>query len=685
MCKTVIVKKRKYTKKSKYWDQFKTPPTGADPGKAQDFVPPIFAGENYYVEESLGSFRSELSASRNESAAIGDARRRNSIYNKDKKKKLANIEGGLLPYEFSSDGVSVRNAIELCQKAYANISIFRNAIDVMSEFANSNIHLEGGNQKSRDFISKWFDKINLWKLRDQYFREYYRSGNVFMYRVDGNFTAEDFAKMQKVYGGIAQGKIPLKYIFLNPYDIVAKRSTSFNEGQYFKVLSEYDLERLADPKTDYDKQVYDSLSPELKKKIKDGTYMKEGVEITLDPDKLAYSFYKKQDYEPFAIPFGYPVLDDINYKIELKKIDQAICRTIENVILLITMGAKPDEGGINPQNLAAMQSLFQNESVGRVLVSDYTTKADFVIPDLRKVVGPDKYQIVNQDIKEGLQNIIVGDERYSNTQVKAEIFLERLKESRNAFLNDFLQDQIKMVCQSIGFKTYPTAKFEEIDIKDEVQLQRVATRLLELGILTPEQGIQAIKTGIYPPSAELKEAQEVFSEDRKQGLYNPLVGGIPSVEAPGAKEERDLKEKISEQKSAPDSRPKSGEAPGRPAGTSGIPQQASVERISRQDIQDIIYKVESLGSLIRRKLREGFGKKRLNKSEQSLANDLCESIVCSRSIESWESVAEACVSDNSIIEKLHAMPEILTISEEKSLPLYPSALYYHSQQRPEND
>ena len=157
---------------------------------------------------------------------------------------------------------------------------------------------------------------------------------------------------------------------------------------------------------------------------------------------------------------------------ELKKVDQAISRTIENVILLITMGTDPDKGGINPSNMQAMQSLFQNESVGRVLVADYTTKAEFVLPDIGKVIGPEKYQIVNEDIRQGLQNVIVGDEKYKNTQVKAEIFLERLKEARQAFLHNFLQPQIKLVCQEMGFKVYPTARFEEIDIKDEVQLQR---------------------------------------------------------------------------------------------------------------------------------------------------------------------------------------------------------------------
>ena len=144
--------------------------------------------------------------------------------------------------------------------------------------------------------------------------------------------------------------------------------------------------------------------------IKAGGYGRDGISMELDPDKLNFAFYKKQDYEPFAIPFGFPVLDDLNWKLELKKVDQAVTRTIENVILLITMGNTPDKGGINPNNLKAMQSLFANESIGRVLVSDYTTKAEFIIPDLNRVLGPEKYDIVDRDIKEALQNVVVGHE-----------------------------------------------------------------------------------------------------------------------------------------------------------------------------------------------------------------------------------------------------------------------------------
>ena len=211
------------------------------------------------------------------------------------------------------------------------------------------------------------------------------------------------------------------------------------------------------------------------------------------------------------------------------------------------MGNEPDKGGVNPNNLKAMQELFKNESVGRALIADYTTKAQFVIPDLNKVLGSEKYKIVNEDIKEGLQNVIVGSEKFSNTQVKAEIFLERLKESRNSFLNDFLQPQIKEVCRNMGLKSYPVAKFEEIDIKDEVQFHRVITRLLEIGILTPEQGIRSMQTGLYPNPRELSSAQEPYIEQREKGFYNPLVGGIPMIESVQSEKDRELQEDQMEQ------------------------------------------------------------------------------------------------------------------------------------------
>jgi len=241
--------KRKYNKKSDYWKKFdKTTPQIS---QAQEAVEPATMGEAYHI--SQGSYSRSGSVSNLSSSQTSTRINRSSVT--APLNKFSQIRAGLLPYEISSDGINVREAIELCQKAYANVPIFRNTIDMMSEFANAEVYLEGGNATSRDFFMKLFDRIKLWDLKDQYFREYYRSGNIFLYRLDGKFDLNDFKKFSKIVEGQPkENKFPLKYIVLNPFEIVAKRSTVFNtkDGAYAKILSEFDMERLANPKNEYD-------------------------------------------------------------------------------------------------------------------------------------------------------------------------------------------------------------------------------------------------------------------------------------------------------------------------------------------------------------------------------------------------------------------------------------------------
>lgn len=679
---------RKYTKKSDYWNKFKSEEKSIDEllesSSAAENTGPVFAGETFY--SNAGYTRNV-----NQTTSADSSRSRRSINAREPAcDKYSHIKNMNLPYSYRDSFISPRDTILLCQKAYANVPIFRNAVDVMAEFSNSDIYLDGGSEKSKNFIYKWLEKIQGWKIKDQYFREFYRSGNIFMYKLDGKFKSSDLSKLNKIYAEkstAAATKIPMRYVFLNPYDFVASRSITFEEknGVYKKLLSEYDIERLKNPKTEYDKEVYDSLPQDAKEKISKNSFENDGVLIDLDPDKLIYSFYKKQDYEPFATPFGFPVLDDINWKIELKKVDQAISRTVENVILLITMGNTPDKGGVNPNNLKAMQQLFLNESVGRALIADYTTKADFVIPDLNKVLGPEKYQIVNEDIKEGLQNIIVGKENYSSTQVKAQIFLERLKEARNSFLNDFLQPQIKEVCKLVGLKNFPTAKFVEIDIKDEVQLQRVASRLIEMGIITPEQGMTAIKQGVYPNPSELQQAQEKLIKDRKKGYYTPLAAAQPIL----TEEDQDMKqeqhdmqvETNQKQTEAPqETQQKPSGETGRPAGTNTKTNSiASTDNLySRQDIQSVVYDIESLSKDAEKLMKSHYNKKRLSKNQKGLLDNLVESVIVSTEKTSWSDTLKECIQDFNKIETLNTLPEILNISVEHEVVSYPAAILYHS-------
>ena len=472
--------------------------------------------------------------------------RRNIAGTIERTDRFHNIDFGLVPFKYSNltankSALNVRDAVILCQKAYYNFSSFRNIIDLMTEFSCSPIYFTGGNKKSRDFLHALFKKININNFTDKFFREYYRSGNVFTYRFDYKVEKGDLPKITQVFGnGLSkiiaseELKLPSTYMILNPADIQYGGNISFVGTNYYKTLTDYELERLRNPSSEEDKEVLKSLSEQNRKKLTKKNLSGIGSFITLplNPEKVTAVFYKKQDYEPFAVPMGFPVLEDINWKQEMKKMDMALTRTTQQAVLLITMGSELKNGtvNVNQKNIEAMQALFQNQSVGKVLVSDYTTKAEFVIPNIAGILDPRKYEVVNTDIQQGLNNILIGEEKFSSTSIKVNIFLQRLEQGRQAFLDNFLMPEVKRLCRSLGFKNFPTPRFEEIDIKDSSVWQRVVAQLMQLGVLTAEEGIQAIGNGRLPDQEESIESQRKFRELKDEGLYSPVTpntGGAP--------------------------------------------------------------------------------------------------------------------------------------------------------------
>ena len=648
---------RKYTKRSEYWNKFNST------AKNNNLEDIFHQSEPKFVEPELigDSFYESVSSRLNDSSGRSSTRT-NSITQNYAKNRFKNIDDGLLPFDYSRDSVDARDAIQLCQKAYFNVAAFRSTIDMLSDFADSDLYLEGGSEKSRKFIETWFKRIKIHDLKSQYFREYYRSGNVFMYRIDGRIKTDDITKLFETYGATRRAALPIKYMIINPSDIATKGSISFADYQYFKVLTPYEISRLKDPKTDHEKEMLASLPSDVQLRIKKNTATtSERLYIQLASDLLHVIFAKKQDYEPLSIPYGFAVLDDINKKMELKKIDQAIARSIENVVLLITMGAEPDKGGINHKALSAMQSIFKNQSVGRVLVSDYTTKADFIIPDLRKVVGPEKYEILNRDIQEGLQNVLIGDNKYADGQLKMKIFIQRLEESRQLFIKDFLQPEIRRICKDAGLRNWPQVKFVKTDTLDNSDMTKLATRMMELGILTPKQGLSVINTGVFPQADQMDDAQFDFKTKREEGYYMPLVNSINLYQADEMEE------------SAPTEKQPTAVAPsgGRPMGVSN-------STFSKKHIVEATKMVNEFELRAFREFALKYGLDELDDSRKELVSRACESIIVSKDANDWDSSLASIVEDLDKLTQLNVSEKVLEIGAKHQLDDLSAAILYHS-------
>lgn len=577
--------------------------------------------------------------------------RRNVASTIERTDRYTNIDEGLVPYRYSSStygsnrsAYDVRDAVVLCQKCYYNFSSFRNIIDLMTEFSVSPISFRGGSQKSRDFFTALFQKLNMWDFQDKFYREYYRSGNVFIYRFDSEVQQNDVRKLSSalgkeiivsdaVLGGTQKNnylptsvvkinpdvvhldkmKIPARYILLNPADIQMMSTLNFAYGIYFKILTDYEIARLRNPTTEMDVAMFHDLPKEVQEQIKTGSRV---VAIPLDPTRISMVFYKRQDYEPFGTPMGYAVLDAINFKAELRKIDMAIARTMQQIVLLVTAGDEPEKGGVNPKNLEALRKLFENQSVGRVLIADYTTKAEFIVPAIGELLSPQKYEVVNRDIDVGLNNVFAGDDKFANQQQKVEIFIARLESGRQAFLNTFLIPEIIRISKAIGLKNYPTPCFEPIELKDNSTNNKIFSRLIELGILTPEQGFKALETGRLPDPSTMEEEQQGYKKNRDDGLYVPLIGG--------GKDEGD------------DGRPEGSKAPQTTKNVGPIGSKASTEeKYSLMQLKQYMILAQEVENSVTSVLKEKHNIKKLSKVQKAVAVDIVTQILSNEEPTKW--------------------------------------------------
>ena len=606
----------------------------------------------------------EVKASRGE---VNTSVRRNRSSTISRTDKYKNIEGGVIPFIYGggygkyTSNISIKDTIILCQKAYYNFSIFRNTIDLMTEFSCSPIYFTGGNEQSRKFFQAWADRVNLWRLQDMFFREFFRSGNVFLYKLNAQFTKQDMRVLSDLITTEARaGEIPVRYIILNPADIQAIGSASFVTPQYVKVLNDFEMQILTNPENDQDK--------ELAQKVKNLKDLKNTSSITqsnqymifeLEPERFVPIFYKKQDYEPFSVPMGFPVLEDINYKQELKNMDMAISRTIQQTVLLVTMGN--DEVGMPTKDqIGTLRKIFENESVGRILVTDYTTNIKFIIPEISSILDPKKYEVVDRDIRYGLNNVLFGEEKYANTNTKIEVFLSRLKHARETFMHDFLMPEMKKIGRNLGFKNLPTARFKDADFKSDANLTRVYSRLIELGVLTPEEGITAIDTGRLPLPEESVESQKGFQKLQDDGLYQPLLN-----------------------------KPQQ-QSTGRPTGT-GTPQTTKAPRstptavkasepkpkINADLVAKNLVKFDNLVVGVETALKEKYNRKRLTKEQKEIIETIAETIATNEAPKEWLNKINDYI--NKPVQVSVNMERINEIAAEYGLDYKTAILLYHSQ------
>lgn len=546
-----------------------------------------------------------------------------------------NISAGIMPFSMNGGYFTMQIPINLATLAYFNVPLIRNTINLLQDFSISPLHIHSDNETVKAFFTRWFESINLSDFMSQWFLEYYRSGNIFIYKFNGKIAEDKMARMKTAMGGEVfaapdkSPEIPIRYIILDPKQVYLQVGPNY-KGTYSRMLSTFEIERLRNPKTPEDRQVLRDLPPDIQRQIKQYS-SQPWIYVPLDTSRLYYCFYRKQDYEPLAVPMIWPLLNRVEYKMMLEKTDMSLVQTMEQVFMHIAAGESVDKNkgilGTNPKMLANLQSVFQNQTIGRYLVTDHTAKIEWKIPDLKELLGSAKYEQVDKDIHEGLGYAFFGVEKFAGASIKAKLFVENLREGRRVFLDNFLRPEVKRLCEAMGFRHVPELEFEQIDLDDHSALYRVYAQMAQLGLLTPDELNVVLEDGLLPTPEESATHQAEYKKQRDKGLYVPL---------------------------AP---PKQDGTDGRPAGSGGtaMPNRKSGKIGTKGgfSMQGVVNHVKA-STLFRDDFAAAFLKqfklKKLNTAQQLFIDNAAKAITVNEPQDKWNEVIATYITDPKGIE-----------------------------------
>lgn len=601
-----------------------------------EYMPPAFGKDKLTAEASTarGADRTRGWLERNQGVIPSELR-------------YPNLSGFTAPFVTSDSAfIDTKEAVKLCVRAYWAFPLLRNVVEVMVELSNSQLVLRGGNKKTRDFVNNWLKQVGAWKLKEQFFREWFRSGNFVCFRQDGELDNKATASIKEACGATLK-KVPVKYRVLNPENLTVSGNFALGSPTYYQILTSFEKGIITTMKGDKTFNKTGAITPEL---IASALQAESASKVALDPDKLTTIFYKQQDYEPMGVPMAFGVLDDIEAKMELKRIDMSIARTTDRALLLLTVGETPTEYNrtpINARTQQQLQDMFANDSIARTLIADYTVKGEWLIPEIDKILGPEKYAQLDKDIKIGLNAIFFdSDEKFANASIKVQIFVERLKEARNAFIEQFLQPEVDRICNGLNSKSTPAIGFEELSLKDELQYNKFALSMAQLGLLTAEELYEALENGKMPSAEDSLVSQEKFKLQKEEGLYAPLLGGSTQLQGEQVDiqqqqadnqvdfqgQQIQLQQQALKQQAG---RPAGSKAPQTTKKVSPIGKSKASEGFSLASLKNVFWAASDLHNKVEKKLRRKFNIKALSEAQLNISASIVDAIVSNEEMDEW--------------------------------------------------
>lgn len=452
-----------------------------------------------------------------------------------------------------------------CMLAYDRVGIVRNIIDLMSDFGSQGMQIYHPNPSIEKFYRKWFTQIGGYDRTERFLNYLYRCGNVIVRRRYAKLSRDNEREIVRATSAemveielpeAKKREIPWKYDFINPLsvDISDMGMNALGKPEYVLNLSKYSYKSLLQSQQN-NTSVYNTLPSDIRSRIEKGEN-----KIPLDPANTMLFFYKKDDWQFWANPMIYAILDDIKMLEKMKLADLAALDGAISNVRLWTIGDL--EHKIIPTRAAIdkLRDILASNVGGGTMDMVWGPELKFTESQSQvyRFLGKEKYDPVLTSIYAGLgipptlTGVSTGGGGFSNNYISLKTLIERLEYGRE-IVTAFWKHEIEIIRKAMGFRLPAQIHFNSVILSDESIERKLLIDLADRDIISNETLLE--RFGELPTiekvrvNREDKNRQAENAPDKASPYHNP--NHKKDLEKMNKQGEINLKLKKEDQKNKP--------------------------------------------------------------------------------------------------------------------------------------
>lgn len=420
----------------------------------------------------------------------------------------------------------VKSIIKKAEQIYQRVGLVKNVIDLMGDFAVQGVKIVHKNKRIERFYRHWFKKINGKDRSERFLNNLYKTGNVVINRQTGKIGAKITNELYKAIGAVdlkidslpeiqvERKEIPWRYTFIDPVcvEVSAGSLSSFVHERYYELMLPASIRKtINSPKNENEKNIIAELPPAILEAAK------SRKPYPLDPNKTIVYHYKKDDWQTWAYPMIYAIMDDITVIEKLKLADIAALDGAISNIRIFKLGSLEHKIAPTKAATAKLAQILGNNVGGGTM--DLVWGPDIELleskTNVHNFLGEGKYTPHLNSVYAGLGipptlTGTFGAAGTTNNFISLKTLTQRLQYGRDLLI-DFWEKEIIAVQKAMGFRFPASIEFDRMDLSNEDAEKALLIQLADRNLISDE--LLQTKFGFDPDMEKTRLNRE--SKDRK--------------------------------------------------------------------------------------------------------------------------------------------------------------------------